>query len=843
MTLLKRAWESKAWNEMNNIKQDCPPIELPSNAAAPEQLYSFDTVIKDMASQQENQEILRYAWPFRDDVIQQRQLASRTLGQPFEALVVTNPNKPRGAPKALPNIGEYVSSLNVPLHWEDAMRERPTVKAEYNSEVFKNIEELRPRHTNVLSRLETEKLVATLMHSFVNEQLAGYIRDKVARTSPKMPYNWIVKETPWKPVESFFWGHITPKQQLALMVVRRSWRIDVLEQIEKLGIAHLWLSPKAFRLITYPTNPLIEAMSTEYCDEAMKEGITQDAKESHLEFHCRKTTLMAILERLDALIKSAKVARVSVAHVNKDELDEPFLKELRRIADAAIEYTPEAKTLQVTWFDDKKQKLGRIQRPQAQAGLDQETPADVALRLITRPGIKPEVNRVQILGLRGRAAATQCHWIEHRRHRRAMSWNEKLWRWLRFTQSVPKEASPETSSIDLPRQVVLSDQSPEANTKNTGLVNSITATFGYVLHQRNSASAVQMARKPRLLFPVVPHPAALTSIRPEQNSVLESAFLIFNFAPDPIHGAAHVGNAPQVRLRVPISPDTDLSKGIPKTALLHAVVPWYVNDVLLPGSSVDIRIVQERLFVLDTRVQLPLKQFVAASKIDLPSSHYKTPARVRILLPKSIASYAKSPVDAMKNANNTLSSSKFTTAVPYIFMDFSKPGEKSDSAVAADFLQAVQDIATGQAFPWHQGHMLMKKPSADQLAALMYGNEDGAKLVPDETQHGQIDNANGMGQLRAVQCVDEKETIQYEQQPRHDQGAKDGRGLRNGGQGGDYQENDQELEKDQDGEEEEEEEEEDDDDDDDDGEGDADEDEDLDDIEEELIKELGFLQG
>ncbi|PHH66341.1 hypothetical protein CDD81_7396 [Ophiocordyceps australis] len=895
---LKRAWESKVWNDISNIKQDYPPIDLPPDAVDLEQLCTFDSDIKDMASQHEDPENLSCVWPFRDDIIQQRQLASQTLGQRFEALVVTNPNKPRGDRKTLPNIKEYVSSLNVPLHWKDAMRERPGIKAEYNREVFQNIEELRPRHTNVLSKLETEKLVATLMHSFVNEQLTCYIREKVARTRPKVPYKWIVKETSWKSIEPLFWGHITPKQQLALIVVRRSWRIEVLEHVEKLGIAHLWLRPETFRQITCPPNPLIEAIRTEYLDEAMKESITQDARESHLEFHCRKTTLLTILEQLDILINSITVVELSVAHVDKDELDKPFLKELKQITKAAVKYSAGAKTLEVRYYDCQKRKVGRIQRPGAQTGPKLETPADVVLRLVTQPNIKPEINRVQILGPDAHAVATQCHWIEHRRHRQTMSWNERPWRWLRFVQSVPKQVLPETRNIDMPRQVYLSDQIPEASNKNAGLVNNITATFGYALHQRIHGSTAHMARKPRAFFPVVPHPAALTSICPEENSILESEFLNFNFAPDPIKGAAYFTSAPQVRLRVPISPDTNLSQGIPKTALLHAVVPWYVHDILLPGSSVDVRMVQERLFVLDTQVQLPLREFLAASKIDLVSSHFKTPARVRILLPKSIASYAKSPRNAMKKFNESLSSNRPTTAVPYIFLgidiqrvvefnwrhhlvryssvtadshkgerrelslistDFSKLGEKGGRAVAADFLQAAQDIATGEQFPWHQSHKLMNKPSTDQLAVLTHGIEAGAEPMLHETQDSQMENINDMGQLRADQFVDEREAIQHEQHPQDDQGTKGDRGLRNGGQGKDYQEGDQELEKYQDGEEEErgeegeeageededeededeeeeeeedEEEDEEDDDDDDDNDGDGDEeDEELDDIE------------
>ncbi|PNY29914.1 Uncharacterized protein TCAP_00174 [Tolypocladium capitatum] len=696
---------------------------------------------------------------FRHDLLHQQHLGVEALGKPVEALIIKNPNKMKRSRKAVPLLEEAVAS-GVPLHWEDGLPQEDGPESDFSEEVWKNIDELRPSDTTVVRRRDFEKLVDALVDGFTREQLVGYFNggdwEHTLQANNTPSYPWMVKQGAWQAAQSNQWGSLKPKQQQAVLILTAMWNLEIQEQVEGLGRTLIWFQPDIFRLMARPTSRVFESLSADYLDKSNNERISPKPEESRLAIYTRKSTVATILTRIDDIVRSITSKNVSVQHVPGDNLLEPVLEELGRITNTTIQYSKGDSELSISWLADKdRPETSASGTGEAPSDRQTEDPADVAVRLLAgRETTNALSSEAHIIVSSKNAKGI---FVEHHREKRAMPWRSKLRQWSRYVNPVTKEPPAGDGPLDLARKLSLPKSTFEAADNQTS--NRITATFGHILHTGHGVREAKTAKSRRILSPVVPHPASLTSITADSdNTIAQSTAIILNFSPDPAQARKSGDAVPDIRLGLPVNPDTDLSAfAFPPDSTLEGVVARRVDDILLPGESVDVRLTQQHLLPLDANQQC-LKEFLAVSEFNLLAGRLRTPSRTRFSIPGEWLSPGPSR-----------SSQGPATDVLYTFMGLEihqvvdlewhghtlryssveagqhggqrqelsllagPPGTHRQDVTeesASTFLQLVEEVATGKHFSWDEGYEFMQQRSDEEFTwAMMDESFDGGEIM------------------------------------------------------------------------------------------------------------------
>ncbi len=364
-----------------------------------------------------------------------------------------------------------------------------------------------------------------------------------------------------------------------------------------------------------------------------------------------------------------------------------------------------------------------------------ETEADLSSKMITRTG-------------RGKKPKGAVY-MDYHREERSKSWRDKLRSWTRYIDAVAKPDDKKLQPLQLASRVEVV-QMPPASTPDGARVSELTtATFGHVLHPADTtkgSSKNNTDKSRRILSPVIPHPAALTTLSASNEPVTQSTAIVLNFSPDitqqdgtDADGKLH----PRVRLTLPVDETTDLSSfDFPPHSTLHAVTTQRIQDLLLPTESVDVRLTQQQLVSIATD-QPALKQFLSASEFNLLEGRLRTPSRIAFALPGGDgADTAEVPYLFMGlEVHQAVETSLAGHTIRYESIEAgqhggqrqqlslhrasSAPGGKDDG-----FLQLVEDVAAGNVFSWNDGAALMQQRSSETFTMDML--EDGEV---EEEQH------------------------------------------------------------------------------------------------------------
>ena len=365
---------------------------------------------------------------------------------------------------------------------------------------------------------------------------------------------------------------------------------------------------------------------------------------------------------------------------------------------------------------------------------------------------------------------SNIRFVPHHHEKRNMSWRDELFKWTRHVcptgRSLPSRLEPLklASGLSLPK--------PPCPIQSSGHATRTSATFGHILQAQNKKSGPGR----RMLSPVVPHPAALTAIAPDDQPIHQAAAIILKFTPDPTD-SPDTSNTPdsvipQVHLRLPIDPDTDMSLfRFPPNSTLNGIIPSHTRDALFPTENVDVRITQEHVLPLDVH-QPSLQDFLSASEFDLLEGRLRTPSQVTFTVPSNPEGESSSQTQQVLymftglEIHQTVETAWKSNTLRYTSIEagryggqrqelslhpsFSSSSDSDPSTTTSattemfneqDFLQAVQDIVTGDLFPWNDGHTLMRTPddidgeegySADLLedGGAAYREEDLADELP-----------------------------------------------------------------------------------------------------------------
>lgn len=264
-----------------------------------------------------------------------------------------------------------------------------------------------------------------------------------------------------------------------------------------------------------------------------------------------------------------------------------------------------------------------------------EDSADIILRLLRGRPTQRLQSEEQIVARRfkSQVAISQAGMlVPHCRENKSMSWRDKLRPWSRFVTPIGAPGEFKGRWLKFAEKVRI--PGPEPSIYEDNAWNRLTTTFGHILHSKpEPGERRKMKQRRRIIAPVVPHPAAFAEFIPKKEAELKKrSQIVLNFAPAP---GTHDGEAPEVRLTLPINSEDDLSNfSMPSSSTLNAVVPWFVKDTLIPEESVDVRIMQQREIPLDISEQKPIREFFAASEFNLAEGRLRTPSSTQFSMPK-----------------------------------------------------------------------------------------------------------------------------------------------------------------------------------------------------------------
>ncbi|KAF4504226.1 hypothetical protein G6O67_008402 [Ophiocordyceps sinensis] len=707
---------------------------------------------------------------YHHDFLMKRTLGLESLGRPVTVLILKNPDKIRERREPRPVLDNKSGPIGTPLSIGDALPKEEESESETLAQVMENLEELRPKDRVALSLLETKKLARALEYGFTREQLKSYL---AARNSkPTELYSWIVKQELRKAARA---ESLSPKQQ-TISKIMNTWNVHVRGRRTGPDNLRVWLGlPRpVFDLLFSPSSPALRTL-TAYCKQWR---IIPSPTECQLKISAPEVIWRRILARIDKIIQSIMTQTVPFKSARKHSIPRTILDELERITNTSLRYKHSNSELSILWFADESIHQPN-QGPEQESQRTEDRP-NAVLRLLLAQQADQHPARVDIMPSFEREEPVDGFMaaVHHHRGDRALPWYHRMQKWSRHVYPASRR-----DYVKRPvRRTCLFEKlwlpTPFFKAGEASSTNRITATFGHVLHSGSKpVSGFNTMR--RLLSPIIPHPAALSSFGLESDKpVVQATTIILNFSPEqgrkPSHGQA------SIRIQIPVDPDCDLSKLTlsPGSTLEGILAPWNVTDVLLPDERVDVRLAQQRVLRLDSD-QPSLKEFLAMSEINLVGGHIKTPKRAYFSIPKNwrparpraiepaestklvqsvtelveMAKAVKSTKPA-KTANEEArpdgearpdeeaeSLAQQRTDVPYLFVSLEvhqmvdveldgctlrynsieaghggqrqeislsvsdcHSGEPEAANKTKSFLQVVENIAFGQAFPWHKGN-------------------------------------------------------------------------------------------------------------------------------------------
>ncbi|KAL9567158.1 hypothetical protein ACKAV7_008927 [Fusarium commune] len=692
-----------------------------------------------------------------DRLMHDESLGVSTLGMPADAIIINNPNRTR-IERPAPTVMEAKPIENTDLDWEILT---PSEMTEPESEeIFKNIDEICPV-SRILRLTDIDKLVNTLCDGFTVTQLREYhsVRKPQPRDHDMVKYEWIEQIVPWTSMNSVrLRGN--DKATLAQKIVLDKWKVEVQEHADDLGKAFIWMDPDIFPFLTYGPNNIGRLLWELRRDFVVGEDekLTLHTPKCRLNITAKKSTTYGILAHIDQAVQRMKSRVIDVAPLlpktRSVALTPTERKELGRLTKTSI--TPvrhgTQEKLRVSWM------------PQSdEPPTETEDLADTVFRLIVGrvvPGADHGV--LQCLPRSDDQDLVTGQPVPVQRQARAMSWRDKLQKWLRIVAPISKNTQ-NTSPLGLPSESAI----PEEKCPRTGNVDATTATFGHILHQRASTSMKELYRKRRILAPLTPHPAAFSALKPDNDLPLkETTSIVMHLSPhfDPSKSPVtdpkkKLPADPAVYITIPVHPQADLDNfKIPDDVSAHIYVPWHNSDVLLPTEAVDVRLEHKRSRAL-TMTHPGLKSFFEKSQLNLREGQLRTPSQAMLRVP---GSWLRGSGSGRMNTENRDVLYDFrgteihqTVEMPWnghtlryssieagqhggqrqeITLQAGLPGEnpvafKDERRVS--FLQLVEDMATGKCFSWSEGYKSIKSRQLEDFSYNLFEEDLPEDVIVD----------------------------------------------------------------------------------------------------------------
>lgn len=358
------------------------------------------------------------------------------------------------------------------------------------------------------------------------------------------------------------------------------------------------------------------------------------------------------------------------------------------------------------------------------------------------------------------------------RQARAMSWRDKLQKWLRIVAPISKDTQ-DTLPLGLPAESVI----PEEKCPRSGNVDATTARFGHILHQHASTSMKELYRKRRILAPLTPHPAAFSALKPDNDLPLkETTSIVMHLSPhvDTSEGPVTDSNKkkhadPAAYITIPVHPQADLDNfTIPDDATIHIYVPWHNSDVLLPTEAVDVRLEHKRSYALSIK-HPGIKKFFEKSQLNLREGQLRTPSQAKLMVPGSwlrgsgsgrmntakrdvlydfrgteIHQTVEMPWNGHTLRYSSIEAGQHGGQRQEITLQAGLPGENPvafKDKRRTSFLQLVEDMATGKCFSWSDGYKSVKSRQLEDFSYNLLEEDLPEDVIVDNEKfdsHGRV---------------------------------------------------------------------------------------------------------
>ncbi|KAH6888151.1 mitochondrial inner-membrane-bound regulator-domain-containing protein [Thelonectria olida] len=662
----------------------------------------------------------------RGNLLQNAPLGVSALGLEADAIILKNPNYIKRREEILEEPDQAPSKNRInDINWS---RLRPEfLDKEFmasREEVWNNIEELRP-DSKSLRLNDFNKLLHALYEGFTMAQLRDYVREAptmpASSDNPLVDYPWVVKDIPWTPFTSITTDQLTSKTIDAYKVLTQKWNIQIQDHVEGVGQTFVWVDPHYFVFLNRGHGAFLKQAKMDFIDEANNEKLSTTSSECRINITSQKASTYAILERLDRYFNRVEDQILPIGKLVKPLPSDEQLQELGRITSTSLKLSGkhEDAMLQVSLFNTLK-----FRNPNQ---IQNEGKADTVRRLLTTQPTRGEKESFTFVPS---LESTKYLPIEYNRERGSMSWSDKLKQWFRYVTPLDNPGHAATARLGL--------ESPRRYEDFPGKRHNITtATFGHILHSQsfNAKKSIRKMRfDSRILSPVTPHPAALSALKPENDqSPIPKSTIVLKFAPHINEWPKDDKTGPPL-VRLSFSPDQE-SMGdrlkILDSSIFEAVVPRHVDDILLGGHSVDVRITNERRVALDTN-QPNLQEFFRVANFDLLGGRLRTPKDVLLSIPETWNERTRQPKTKTPATTDILYDFRGieihqTIEIPFrgqtlrysVIEAGQHGGRRQEISLQADrshfnalarkrFFECVEDIATGKVWSWDEGFKSVK---------------------------------------------------------------------------------------------------------------------------------------
>ncbi|OBT68384.1 hypothetical protein VE03_02910 [Pseudogymnoascus sp. 23342-1-I1] len=671
-----------------------------------------------------------------------KMLGVDSLGKPAEVIVLKDSGSLR-----------YVAAVPI-----QSMVEAPVVDilAEFNSErgligrdeVNDNIETLRPQGmvlpwtdirviedqlsdgftmAQLLYYIESteRKRMASLAENAASDTQAGNIAEEKAETGQPIgqaveikTQNIILRQSPWMPGtsdegdhfdESSLRGYIseafTPKQRVALNIVRLCWGIESQELLSSVGEMEMQVNSADLDLLLSPkgrSGPPLQTISDELI-QADEEKIEIFRSRRAIRITATKTKAKIIAEGIRTTLEGVHRIEVPLTGLKKpgrkvkeageaDEFGEPVLAELARLTNTEV-------------VRSSKDKLG-VHGLGRKQGSSLSTSADAARRLLLSSS---DVADRTVYRHGCKETGSPAYAVDYEYHH-TMSWRDRLRHWSRWQTAIEKADSEEAPSIEEGDKKALDQPSKaeeqdlasqaehealaslsitphhkatrldeakvkqyelqESNLWSTTPITSTSATVGNVLHQTLPGSGPVDVSKPvhfdgreimntRTQFvPSTKNLSRLISGMGTDRDTRTSSILTMKFLPSPWSGEnpKQLSRFPTLEMRFSMTSTADNRF---KLANMVAITDDICSDVMLPDKALDIRFRQKTSFpfIASNLGAYPqITEFLEASQLG-QRANVMTPPELVVPIPDFMSS--------LKGDRGSASSA--STAVRYLF--------------------------------------------------------------------------------------------------------------------------------------------------------------------------------
>ncbi|KAK5632383.1 hypothetical protein RRF57_008097 [Xylaria bambusicola] len=473
-----------------------------------------------------------------------RSLNSDMLGKPGHVIVMRDGGKLRRGLSALKNLEPEKppesTSIEELLH---SQREAQTTL-----EIRSNIHRLRPQTDTVLPKRRFEKLRDLLTSGFLSPQLQDYMlwhKSKaeddslsMALDTPSQPeFPWMKNRTAWVPLESepsmadrtdfnlqgYVSETISPKQKLAIRLMRECWHLSIAELETELGETWIKLNDDEFTILMRGTQRFMNTLGKIWLDPG--EQIEAFRREKMLRLVTTKYKVDSVIRDLDETLQCVTTKTFPIVLLGSGMPDDKILEHVGKITNSHIKKSHTLRRLHVTWLNIKSRAAHGLAAV--------EDIAHIVFRLLLTASGSPQVTSTLLPHTPSESHGGRL--IVDVTSKEKLGWKDRLGQWARYAHPLSSEETVTDTALpikkfELPFQPSIKEEDldenveffpdtefPKSPVKWSGDgKTSTTAHFGYILHPYQSSnptphlSNLLASTERRVFSPLAPHPLHFT---------------------------------------------------------------------------------------------------------------------------------------------------------------------------------------------------------------------------------------------------------------------------------------------------------------------------------------------